>query len=153
MHCAESLSYSPMPSNTASPVTSEVEFRVRYGETDQMKVVYHANYLVWCEIGRTDLIRMLGTSYADIERQGVSLAVVDASLRYHAAAKYDDMIRVRTTLVEARSRTVTFDYVIENAETGVKLVSARTTLASINDDGKLVSMPDHLRKSLESAVA
>jgi acyl-CoA thioester hydrolase len=142
-----------MPSNTASPVTSEVEFRVRYGETDQMKVVYHANYLVWCEIGRTDLIRMLGTSYADIERQGVSLAVVDASLRYHAAAKYDDMIRVRTTLVEARSRTVTFDYVIENAETGVKLVSARTTLASINDDGKLVAMPDHLRKSLESAVA
>lgn len=142
-----------MPSNTASPVTSEVEFRVRYGETDQMKVVYHANYLVWCEIGRTDLIRMLGTSYADIERQGVSLAVVDASLRYHAAAKYDDLIRVRTTLVEARSRTVTFDYVIENAETGVKLVSARTTLASINDEGKLVSMPDHLRKSLESAVA
>ena len=102
---------------------------------------------------RIDLIRMLGTSYADIERQGVSLAVVDASLRYHAAARYDDMIRVRTTLVEARSRTVTFDYVIENAETGVKLVSARTTLASINDDGKLVSMPDHLRKSLESAVA
>lgn len=134
-------------------MTSEVEFRVRYGETDQMKVVYHANYLVWCEIGRTDLIRMLGTSYADIERQGVSLAVVDASLRYHAAAKYDDMIRVRTTLVEARSRTVTFDYVIENVETGVKLVSARTTLASINDEGKLVSMPDHLRKSLESAVA
>jgi acyl-CoA thioester hydrolase len=153
MLCAEYLSYSAMPSNTASPVTSEVEFRVRYGETDQMKVVYHANYLVWCEIGRTDLIRMLGTSYADIERQGVSLAVVDASLRYHAAAKYDDMIRVRTTLVEARSRTVTFDYVIENAETGVKLVSARTTLASINDDGKLVAMPDHLRKSLESAVA
>ena len=142
-----------MPSNTVSPVTSEVEFRVRYGETDQMKVVYHANYLVWCEIGRTDLIRMLGTSYADIERQGVSLAVVDASLRYHAAAKYDDMIRVRTTLVEARSRTVTFDYLIENAETGVKLVTARTTLASINDEGKLVSMPDHLRKSLESAVA
>jgi acyl-CoA thioester hydrolase len=96
---------------------------------------------------------MLGTSYAEIERQGVSLAVVDASLRYHAAARYDDMIRVRTTLVEARSRTVTFDYVIENAESGVKLVSARTTLASINDDGKLVSMPDHLRKSLESAVA
>ncbi|HEU4878188.1 MAG TPA: thioesterase family protein [Gemmatimonadaceae bacterium] len=142
-----------MPSNTASPVTSEVEFRVRYAETDQMQVVYHANYLIWCEMGRTDLIRKLGTSYADIERQGVALAVVDASLRYHAAAKYEDTIRVRTTLVEARSRTVTFDYVIENADTGVRLVSARTTLASINDEGKLVSMPDHLRKALESAVA
>lgn len=118
-----------------------------------MQVVYHANYLIWCEMGRTDLIRKLGTSYADIERQGVALAVVDASLRYHAAAKYEDTIRVRTTLVEARSRTVTFDYVIENADTGVRLVSATTTLASINDEGKLVSMPDHLRKALESAVA
>jgi acyl-CoA thioester hydrolase len=153
MRLGEYLSYWAMPSNTASPVTSEIVFRVRYAETDQMKVVYHANYLVWCEMGRTDLISKLGTSYADVERQGIGLAVIDASLRYHAAAKYEETIRVRTTLVEARSRTVTFDYLIENADTGVKLVSARTVLASINENGKLVSMPDHLRKSLESAVA
>ena len=118
-----------------------------------MHVVYHANYLVWCEIGRTDLIRKLGTSYADIEKQGIALAVIDASLRYHAAAKYEDIIRVRTVLVEAKSRTVTFAYTIENAETGAHLVSARTTLASINPDGKLVSMPDNLRRSLEAAIA
>ena len=142
-----------MSSTRAAPVTSEVEFRVRYAETDQMQVVYHANYLVWCEIGRTDLIRRLGTSYADIERQGISLAVVDASLRYHAAAKYEDIVRVRTVLVEARSRSVTFQYTIENADTGAKLVTARTTLASINGEGKLVTMPDHLRRSLESALA
>ena len=142
-----------MSSTRAAPVTSEVEFRVRYAETDQMQVVYHANYLVWCEIGRTDLIRRLGTSYADIERQGISLAVVDASLRYHAAAKYEDIVRVRTVLVEARSRSVTFQYTIENADTGAKLVTARTTLASINGEGKLVTMPDHLRQSLESALA
>ena len=118
-----------------------------------MQVVYHANYLVWCEMGRTDLIRRLGTSYADIERQGVLLAVVDASLRYHAAAKYEDRIRVRTTLVDARSRSVTFQYIIENALTGVKLVTARTTLAPINGDGKLVSMPPDIRRAMESAVA
>ena len=135
------------------PVTSEVEFRVRYAETDQMGVVYHANYLVWCEMGRTDLIRRIGTPYADIEKQGISLAVVDASLRYHAAAKYEDVIRVRTVLVEARSRSVTFDYTIENAETGLRLVTARTRLASINGEGRLVAMPQHLRQSLESAVA
>ena len=132
--------------------TSEIEFLVRYSETDQMQVVYHANYLVWCEMGRTDLIRKLGTSYADIERQGIALAVVDASLRYHAAARYEDRIRVRTVLLDARSRSVTFSYVIENAATGERLVSARTTLASINGDGRLVAMPAHLRKALESAV-
>ena len=142
-----------MPDSTATAATSEIEFLVRYAETDQMQVVYHANYLIWCEMGRTDLIGQFGTSYADIEKQGVALAVVDASLRYHAAARYGDRIRVRTTLADARSRSVTFDYVIENAETGAKLVSARTTLASINGVGKLVSMPPHLRRALESAIA
>lgn len=118
-----------------------------------MQVVYHANYLVWCEMGRTDFIRRLGTSYAEIEREGIVLAVVDATLRYHAAAKYEDRIRVRTTLLDARSRSVTFRYIIENAETGVRLVTASTTLASINREGKPVAMPSHLRKALEGAVA
>lgn len=142
-----------MPSNNGTPVTSEVEFRVRYAETDQMKVVHHRNYLVWCELGRTDLIRKLGTSYADIERNGILLAVVEANLRYHAPARYDDLIRVTTVLKEARSRSVTFEYTIENAETSEKLVTARTMLASINGDGKLVSMPEQMRRALEAAVA
>src|SRR3990170_7898644 len=141
-----------MSEASATPVAGEIEFLVRYAETDQMKVVYHANYLVWCEMGRTDLIRRLGTSYADIERQGIALAVVDAMIRYHAGAKYEDRIRVRTTLVEARSRSVTFQYIIENAVTGAKLVTARTTLASINGEGRLVAMPQQLRQALESAV-
>ena len=134
-------------------MTSEIEFRVRYAETDQMKVVHHRNYLVWCELGRTDLIRRLGTSYAHIEKQGILLAVVEARLRYHAPARYDDLVRVTTVLKEARSRSVTFEYTIENAETGEKLVTASTMLASINGDGKLVSMPEHMRRALESAVA
>jgi len=142
-----------MNESNREPVTSEVEFRVRYAETDQMQVVYHANYLIWCEIGRTDLIRKLGSSYADIEKSGIGLAVVDASLRYHSAARYEDTIRVRTVLREARSRSVTFEYTIENANTGARLVTARTTLASINREGKLVQMPDDLRKSLEAAIA
>jgi len=142
-----------MSASNREPVTSEVEFRVRYAETDQMQVVYHANYLIWCEIGRTDLIRKLGSSYADIEKRGIALAVVDASLRYHSAARYEDTIRVRTVLREARSRSVTFEYTIENADTGARLVTARTTLASIDRDGKLVQMPDDLRKSLEAAIA
>ena len=143
----------PMSSGKAAPVISEVTLRVRYAETDQMRVVHHRNYLVWCELGRTDLIRMMGTSYAEIEKQGLMLAVVEANLRYHAPARYDDRIRVRTILKEARSRSVTFEYTIENADTGEKLVTARTMLASINGEGKLVSMPEQMRRALEAAVA
>jgi len=116
-----------------------------------MGVVYHANYLVWCEIGRTDLIRQLGTSYAELERNGVGLAVIDASVRYHSAARYDDLIRVRTVLSDVRSRTVTFDYTIEHAVSGLRLASARTTLASLSKEGKLVALPGEVRKLMEDA--
>lgn len=114
-----------------------------------MRVVYHANYLVWCEIGRTEYIRSAYGSYAEVERNGIILAVVEASLRFHAPAKYDNLIRVETTLRAARSRTITLDYLIMNAETGEKLVTASTTLASTDPAGRLVSMPADLRNALE----
>jgi acyl-CoA thioester hydrolase len=140
-----------MTATTAAGREGIIELRVRYAETDQMGVVYHANYLVWCEIGRTDLIRQLGTSYAELEKDGVALAVIDASVRYHFAAKYDDLIRVKTILTDVRSRTVTFNYTIENATTGARLASASTTLASINKEGKLVVLPGDIRKAMEDA--
>src|SRR5690606_37535262 len=71
----------PLMMSSSEPSPTTVEFRVRYAETDQMGVVYHANYLVWCEIGRTDLIRKRHSSYAEVERAGVALAVSEASLR------------------------------------------------------------------------
>lgn len=127
-------------------IRDTVEFRVRYAETDQMGVVYHANYLVWCEVGRTELIRTLGTSYAALEREGVMLAVSDASLRFHSPARYDDLIRVETTLHELRSRSITFAYVISHAEQGAsrRLVSARTTLIALDPEGRPRSMPPTL---------
>ena len=112
---------------------------MRYAETDQMGVVYHANYLVWCEIGRTDFIRALGTPYAQLEREGVMLAVSDASLRYHASARYDDPIRIYTRLSNVRSRAITFTYRIVNADTNVLLVSASTALISLSGDGRLTA--------------
>jgi acyl-CoA thioester hydrolase len=123
----------------------DVEFRVRYAETDQMGVVYHTNYLVWCEVGRTDFIRARGMSYADIERAGVGLAVSELSARFHAAARYDDLVRVRTTLAELRSRSITFDYVITNAATGARLVTARTVLVSIDRTGRPTALPEAVR--------
>lgn len=130
-----------------------VEFRVRYAETDQMQVVYHSNYLIWCEIGRTEFIRALGTPYAELERQNVTLAVVEASLRFHAAARYDNLIRVTTTISDVRSRTLTFDYVITNAETGEQFVTASTKLASLTRDSRLTKMPDPLLKVLQNAAS
>jgi acyl-CoA thioester hydrolase len=128
---------------------TDIEFRVRYAETDQMGVVYHTNYLVWCEMGRTDFIRRRGMSYADMERAGTLLAVADLSARFHGAARYEELIRVRTTLADIQSRFIVFDYVISNAGTEQKLVTARTSLVSIDAAGRPRALPAEIRKLFE----
>ena len=130
------------------PRVSAVEFRVRYAETDQMGVVYHANYLIWCEIGRTDHIRGIGTSYADLEAGGITLAVSEVSMRFHASAKYDDMIRVETVLSRVTSRTLTFDYTVMKADGGERLATVSTTLISLDPQGKVAALPAELRARL-----
>ena len=136
----------------SAPAHFDVEFRARYGETDQMGVVYHAEYLVWCEIGRTEYIRSVGLPYAEMERRGTALAVADASLRYHAPARYDDVIRVETSLRTVRSRAITFDYAIFNAESGVKLVTARTMLVAIDPQGRSSVIPQDIRDLIERGL-
>lgn len=136
----------------AIPVESTTELRVRYAETDQMGVVYHANYLVWCEIGRTDLIRLLGKPYSEFEREGVRLAVSDASMRFKGSARYDDAIRVYTTLSDVRSRGVTFTYRIVHAERGDTLVTATTSLIALDLTGRPITMPADMRTMLATAV-
>lgn len=135
---------------------SASEIRVRYGETDQMGVAYHANYLVWCEVARTDFIRALGFTYAEMERQGVLLAVAEANLRYHASAKYDDLVRVETRLEGVQSRSMTFRYdlrrIAASGDTGgERLVTASTMLVSIAPGGKLVALPPEIRALLAGA--
>ena len=129
------------------------ELRVRYAETDQMGVVYHANYLVWCEIGRTDFIRHAGKSYAELERDGVRLAVSDASMRFHASARYDDAISIHTRLVELRSRAMRFAYRVWHADARRLLVSASTTLISIDDSARLVRLPAFVRDTLQGVLS
>ena len=129
----------------------DLELRVRYAETDQMGVVYHAEYLVWCEMGRTEYMRQLGTSYASIERSGTLLVVADVSIRYHAPARYDEIVRVETTLSDVRSRALTFDYVIFHANDGARLVTARTLLVSLDRAGRPVPLPIEVRAELERA--
>lgn len=135
------------------PLETLSEVRVRYAETDQMGVVYHANYLIWCEIGRTDFIRALGTPYAQLERDGVKLAVSDAALRFHASARYDDPIQIYTRLTDVRSRALTFAYRIVHTETATQLVSGTTGLVSLSAEGRLVSLPSAVRELLDANVS
>jgi acyl-CoA thioester hydrolase len=88
----------------------EARVRVRYAETDQMGVVYHANYLVWMEVGRVEYCRAAGFRYRDMEADGVLLAVVEAHCRYLSPALYDEEVIVRTSIEEATPRVVRFSY-------------------------------------------
>lgn len=123
-----------------------VGLRVRYAETDRMGVVYHANYLVWCEIGRTELMRELGFAYAALEHAGIMLAVTEATVRYSRAARYDDAIRVVTQLEQAQSRSVTFSYRIfrEDDAGPVLLATASTKLVAIDGAGATCRLPGDL---------
>ena len=125
---------------------------MRYAETDRMGVVYHGNYLIWCEIGRTEHIRNFGMSYREMEERGVALAVAEASIRYQKAARYDDAIRVETTLADVSSRTVTFDYAILNADSQDRLATARTTLVSLDRANRVVAIPAEFRTVLRRAA-
>ena len=137
---------------TAMTDTHSIELRVRYAETDRMGVVYYANYLVWCEVGRVEFFRALGHSYATLEHQGTGLAVAEATIRYVAPARFDDLVRVTTTLTGVRSRAVTFDYLISNAESGVRLATAHTSLVSIDRDGRLSAIPPVFRAALAAVL-
>ena len=132
-------------------MTHATELRVRYAETDRMGIVYYANYLVWCEVGRVEFMRALGGSYADLEAQGYGLAVAEATVRYLAPARFDDLVRVETSLVEVRSRAVTFDYVISNVDTETRLATAHTALVSIDRTGRPVALPPEFRERLDGA--
>jgi acyl-CoA thioester hydrolase len=139
-----------------TPLHAPIEFRVRYAETDQMGFVYHANYLVWCDMGRTELIRRAWRSYADLERDGLLLAVTDASLRYLAPARFEDLIRVDTTIESVRSRSVAFTYVVSRVDAGgetKRLATARTVLMALDRSGATRTLPSEMVQAFRDAHA
>lgn len=109
----------------------ETKIRIRYGETDQMGVVYHGNYSNFLEIGRIEWLRSLGVSYKQMELDGIMLPVVSLSLNYKKSACYDDVICVKTILKKLPTATIEFDYEITN-EAGEILTLGNTILAFIN---------------------
>jgi acyl-CoA thioester hydrolase len=106
---------------------NETRIRVRYAETDQMGVVYHANHFIWFEVGRVELLRQFGFSYKDMEREDdCFIAVVDAQCRYKAPVHYDDEVVVRTHLKHVREKVIRFGYELRS-ETGELLAEGETT--------------------------
>jgi acyl-CoA thioester hydrolase len=121
---------------------AEAQVRVRYAETDQMGVVYHANYLVWFEVGRVEFIRQLGMDYKDMEQEHDALiAVVEASARYKAPARYDDELLVRTSLAGVRGPIVRFRYKVIRAADELLLCEGETTHVVVGRDMKKREMP------------
>jgi acyl-CoA thioester hydrolase len=122
--------------------THETRFRVRYAETDQMGVVYYANYLVWMELGRAELCRAIGIRYKDMEEtDGILLAVVDAHCRYLHPARYDQEIAVETSIGSANRRMVEFRYNIREAGQLQALASGETKHIFLGRDMKPVKLP------------
>lgn len=116
--------------------------RVRYAETDAMGVVYYANYLVWCELGRTEWIRAHGVSYRELEERGILLPVTHAACDYRQSARYDDPIRVETTVTRLTRAGVAFAYRILRAESDppALLAEGRTEHVFLSRAGKIVRL-------------
>jgi acyl-CoA thioester hydrolase len=119
--------------------------RVRYAETDKMGVVYYANYLVWFEVGRTDLLRRSGWTYRDMEADGYALPVVEAHCEYRQSAKYDDELEIRTTGALLSPVRVRFEYEIVRAADAALLASGYTMHASLDPLGKPRRLPQRVR--------
>jgi acyl-CoA thioester hydrolase len=132
---------------------AEAHVRVRYAETDQMGVVYHANYLIWFEVGRVEFIRQLGLDYKSMEQEdGALIAVVEATARYKAPARYDEELIVRTSLVNVRGPIIRFRYVIVRAADETVLCEGATTHIVVGRDMKRREMPERYAALFASVV-
>jgi acyl-CoA thioester hydrolase len=119
--------------------------RVRYAETDRMGVVYYANYLVWFEVGRTDLLRESGWDYREMEKEGYALPVIEAHCTYREPAKYDDVLDVRTTGMLLSPVRVQFTYEIVRAADAAMLATGTTVHATLDRAGRPCRLPERVR--------
>ena len=124
-----------------------VRVRVRYGETDQMGVVYHPNYFLYFETGRTELLREAGLAYSELEKSGIFLVVTEASCTYRSAARYDEELQVRTRVDHVGKATVGFSYRVLGPS-GALLAEGRTVLASVDAGKRPVRLPRAVAEAL-----
>ncbi len=129
--------------------------RVRYGETDQMGVVYHGSYVAYVECGRTEFMRANGVNYREMEEAGMALAVVEVRLRYLKPARYDDRLWIETRLVAATGVQVRFDYRVLREDDAAETVLAEghTLLACVGKDGRPTRMRSPFRERIAELVS
>jgi acyl-CoA thioester hydrolase len=139
------------PSNPAP--CNVTPYRVIYGDTDQMGVVYYANYLRWFELGRCEFLRQLGTPYGEIEARGVHFPVVEAHCRYAKPARFDDLVLIETRLDVVSRIKLIFGYRIVREGEALPLAAGSTKHACVDGAGKVIRIPIDLVRTLEQAVA
>ena len=133
---------------------NETRLRVRYAETDQMGVVYHSNHLLWFEVGRVELLREMGFSYRDMERdEGRFIAVAEVQCRYKAPVYYDDEVVVRTRLKAVRKSVVVFSYELVRAENRILLAEGETTHVVTDATMNVAALPDKYLTAFRAAMA
>lgn len=140
----------PPAAPTAADPICVIEHRVNYSETDQMTFAYHANYLVWFDMARTEYLRRTGFTYRDMEARGTYLAVTEARVRYRQPARYDDLLRIRCWAREVASRRVIFGYAVERAATGDLLATGETALVALDRAHGLSRIPESVRARLHA---
>src|SRR5687768_6188494 len=125
-------------------IPQTINLRVRYSETDKMGVVYHANYFMWFEIGRCELLRTVGRSYKEMEAAGIGLPVIEAHCKYKTPARYDDELQVVTRGRLLSRARVEFSYEILRPSDGAVNAVGTTMHAAINADGRPCRLPDYI---------
>jgi acyl-CoA thioester hydrolase len=133
------------PSTRSSPVSRSV-VRVRYAETDKMGVVYYANYLVWFEVARADLLRSLGWTYRDMEHSGVSLPVIEAHCEYHRPARYDDELEIHASGRLLSPVRMEFTYQVRRIADDLVGATGRTVHAALDSTGRPCRLPARIRE-------
>jgi len=132
-------------------LTQQTKYRVIYGDTDNMGVAYHANYLRWFEMGRTEMFRSLGLPYKAIEARGVFLPVSEVHCKFKASAQYDDVIIIEASLDTGVKGGVKFDYRIFAEDGEKELAKGYTKHACLNRDGRVIRPPDFLVEVIEAS--
>ena len=125
-------------------LTQDITIRVRYAETDRMGLLHHANYLVYFEQARTELLRSHGVTYKDLEDQGYLLVLTKIAMRYKSPARYDDLLTIRTTVT--RTTAVRIEHKYEVLRDGALLAEGESTLASIDRNGQIQPLPEWMRR-------
>ena len=139
--------------NVSHHAVNETKLRVRYAETDQMGVVYHSNHLIWFEVGRVELLRQLGFSYREMEREdGRFIAVAEAKCRYRAPVYYDEEVLIRTRLQAVRDSLIRFSYELTRANNGTLLAEGETTHIVTDSTMKVATLPDKYLRAFRAAM-